>query len=182
MTADPGPVASPGHPTPADLLQQVVRDVERHVGRDGWDQPTRLFALAASESLEVTAAAPADAAPSPWVALEQSGLPAHDDALALLAAIEWPPDVRGAVVAFETVLVDADHPLPADPVAARQVAARAPGRQEARLVVAAVAEGPAAAALRWRNHDRDEDVTIADGALVPAVSDAVRATLRASSH
>lgn len=195
---DPTSRSSAGDPgtQPSDL-GRVVRDLESHVAADGWDQPTRLFALVpravAAQALGQAsdlgrggtdqgtgpATGPADASTTAWAALEQGGLPPHDDAVSLLALVEWPPEVAGAAVAFETVLVDA-APLPADPVAARQAAAHAPGRQEARLVLSVLRDGPAATALRWRAHDDAEDVSVGGAELAPALTEALRATFRPS--
>jgi hypothetical protein len=100
----------------------------------------------------------------------------HDDPLRLLARLEWPDDVAGAVITLETVLADGRSQLPEEPVAAREAAARDPRRHEARLAVAVLADGEAASALRWRSHDRDAEVSIAGGALVPALTEALRAT------
>ena len=80
------------HPT-ADL-QTVVRDLDRHVSRDGWAQPPRLFAL-------VHEPAGVSAVEQPW---ESSG----EDLIGDLSRITWPPDVDGAAVSVQRVL-EPDH-------------------------------------------------------------------------
>ena len=37
--------------TQADALVAALLDLDRHVGRDGWDQPPRLFALVLNDVL-----------------------------------------------------------------------------------------------------------------------------------
>jgi hypothetical protein len=164
---------------PAAPLGQLVREMERYVASGGWDQPTRLFALVDPSLDEVAVARPPADGTGAWAALEQSALPPHDDPVTLLARLEWPDEVTGAVIALETVMAGRDRALPADPVAAREAAARDPGRQEARLVVAVLADGTAASALRWRAHDQDEDVSTGTD-LVPVMTEALRSTLRRS--
>ena len=62
-------------------LEQTARDLDIHVAGDGWDQPTRLFAIADTQALlerEPSLAAQLSTAPeaSPWTTIEQDGLPA----------------------------------------------------------------------------------------------------------
>ncbi|MCU0299697.1 MAG: hypothetical protein MUF33_14435 [Candidatus Nanopelagicales bacterium] len=114
------------HPTPD--LETVIRDVDRHVARDGWEQPPRLFALVAeSAGLSVIE--------QPW---ESTG----EDLLADLAAISWPPDVLGAALSVQRIL-EPDH--------------------EVRLTVAALRDQQVTTALRYRQHDQDEQVGVGSG-------------------
>ncbi|MEI2643666.1 MAG: hypothetical protein U0R28_09875 [Candidatus Nanopelagicales bacterium] len=76
------------HPTPD--LETIVRDLDRHVAVDGWEQPPRLFAL-------VTEDGPMSVVEQPW---QSNGA----DLLADLAAIEWPDEVVGAAVSVQRVL------------------------------------------------------------------------------
>jgi hypothetical protein len=80
------------HPTPD--LESVLRDVDRHVARDGWEQPPRLFALVLQEG-EVSVVE------QPW---DSDG----EHVLADLARIAWPPDVAGAALSVQRVL-EPDH-------------------------------------------------------------------------
>jgi len=76
------------HPTPD--LEIVLRDLDRHISRDGWRQPPRLFALV-DEDGEMSAVE------QPW---DSSG----EDVLADLARISWPEDVAGAAISVQRVL------------------------------------------------------------------------------
>lgn len=80
------------HPTPD--LESVIRDLDRHVSRDGWQQPPRLFALVEQEDgLAVVE--------QPWTSDGR-------DLMADLARIAWPAEVSGAAVSVQRVL-EPDH-------------------------------------------------------------------------
>mgnify|MGYP006914139753 FL=1 len=80
------------HPTPD--LENVLRDLDRHVSADGWNQPPRLFALVAQDGgISVVE--------QPW---ESSG----EDVLRDLARISWPSDVTGAALSVQRIL-EPDH-------------------------------------------------------------------------
>lgn len=76
------------HPTPD--LENIVRDLDRHVAADGWAQPPRLFALVAEDG-------PVSVVEQPW---ESSG----EDLLADLSRIAWPAEVLGAAVSAQRLL------------------------------------------------------------------------------
>jgi hypothetical protein len=80
------------HPTPH--LESVIRDLDRHVSRDGWQQPPRLFALVAQDGSTA-------AVEQPWTSDGQ-------DVVADLARIAWPAEVSGAAVSVQRVL-EPDH-------------------------------------------------------------------------
>lgn len=75
-------------------LESALRDLDRHVARDGWQQPPRLFALV-----------PAD---SGFTAVEQAWTSSGEDLIADLRKIAWPEDVAGAAVSVQRVL-EPDH-------------------------------------------------------------------------
>ncbi len=80
------------HPTPD--LETVLRDLDRHVSRDGWQQPPRLFAL-------IDDGGDVSVVEQPW---DCSG----DDVLGDLARISWPETVAGAALSVQRVL-EPDH-------------------------------------------------------------------------
>lgn len=80
------------HPTPD--LETVLRDLDRHVSRDGWQQPPRLFAL-------IDDGGDVSVVEQPW---DSTG----DDALGDLARISWPETVAGAALSVQRVL-EPDH-------------------------------------------------------------------------
>lgn len=80
------------HPTPD--LELMLRDIDRYVGADGWEQPPRLFALVMQDGNMTT--------------VEQAWESNGEDLLADLARIAWPDDVAGAAVSTLRVL-EPDH-------------------------------------------------------------------------
>lgn len=76
------------HPTPD--LENVLRDLDRHVSTDGWDQPPRLFAL-------VEEAHGISVVEQPW---DSNG----EDVLRDLARISWPTEVSGAALSVQRIL------------------------------------------------------------------------------
>lgn len=167
----------------ADLLEDVVREIEAHVADGGWDQPARLFALV--DTAELLALEP-QLAPALGVTegmasitpLEQDELPDYATLEELLAGIAWPDVVGGAALVVERVMLPpgAEAALPDDEAAALRAAAEHPDRQEVRIAVAVLRDGSRHAALRLRAHDADVDVLHGPD-LVPGLTDALAATL-----
>jgi hypothetical protein len=132
-----------------DALVAVLVQLERHVGRNGWDTPPRLFALVLSDVL--AAAEPqlsaelglqstaTGAAPGALTAIEQDEFVSSGDLLRDLAHLEWPETVYGCALATVRVFLpaDIDVDLPADPDAAAAAVASHPQRQEIRVVLGA---------------------------------------------
>lgn len=79
-------------PTPD--LNGLLRDIDRHVSTDGWEQPPRLFALVAEAS--------------GFVVVEQPWDSNGEDLLGDLARIAWPADVAGAALSVQRIL-EPDH-------------------------------------------------------------------------
>jgi hypothetical protein len=150
-------------------LEQTVRDLDAHVAQDGWDQPTRLFAVAETRALLEREPALAgqlsgSAEASPWTTIEQEGLPSHDDLDGLLGPISWPETVDGAAVSAERVMVSPDT---------------APGRQtrhELRATMAVLRDGSRCTVLRLREHD-DADAVIVGEDLISGLGDLLMHTL-----
>lgn len=170
-------------------LADAVREIEHHVAAAGWDAPVRVFALVRTQAAlaaepgladqlapAVLAAALAD--DQHLTSVEQEGLPAVDDLEALLGGLTWPPTVHGAAVTVERVVLPpgAEDDLPADPQEAVAALLAHPQRQDVRLAVGALREGPAWCAVRTRAHD-DDDAVGQGPDLVPSLVEAVRATL-----
>ena len=170
-------------------LADAVREVEHHVAAAGWDAPVRVFALVRTQAAlaaepgladqlapEVLAAALAD--DQHLTSVEQEGLPSADDLEALLGGLTWPPTVDGAAVTVERVVLPpgAEDDLPDDPEAALAALLAHPQRQDVRLAVAVLRDGPSWCAVRTRANDSDDAVGLGPD-LVPGLVDAVRATL-----
>lgn len=75
-------------------LELILRDLDRYVAADGWEQPPRLFALVVEDGAVTT--------------VEQAWESTGEDLLADLARIAWPAEVSGAAVSTLRVL-EPDH-------------------------------------------------------------------------
>lgn len=161
-------------------LTAALIEVERHVGRAGWDQPARLFALV--RTAELVAAEPALAeqlSQSPgdgFTSIEQEGFVAGDDLAATLARIAWPPAVAGCVLALERAFLPAaaEEQLPEDPAAAAKLVAEHPERLELRVVVGVTRDGGRHGVARIRSAAEE---LIGGADLVPALALALSRTL-----
>ncbi len=168
----------------SDLVQALL-ELERHVNEAGWDQPHRLFALASAQELHERAPGllPPMAHPGQLVAVEQVLTNRAAGPTELLARLAWPESVVGAALTLERIMVptpveqaamdgDGDENCDSDLVAGLT---KHPQRSEVRLAVAVTRDGERMCALRFRDHDSDEQVlTGAD--LVDSVADALLAT------
>jgi hypothetical protein len=172
----------PTEPSAGDGLREAVVEAERHVAGFGWDQPPRLFALVRTQELIAREPGLAGRLGSPaahhLTAVEQDGLAPTSSIESMLGTLAWPPEVDGAALALERVVVppEAERDLPADPeLAMEQLAAHA-DRQDVRLVVGVLRDGTAMCALRQRRHDDDAAVAVGPD-LVPGLVHALLATL-----
>jgi hypothetical protein len=131
----------------AEALLAALLELERHVGRYGWDQPPRLFALVLTDVL--AAAEPdlgrelglrttdAGGPEGALTAIEQDEFASTGDLLEDLAGLEWPETVFGCALATVRTFLPAAYEadLPPDAAAAAAVVADHPQRQEIRVVV-----------------------------------------------
>ena len=173
----------------AAALADAVREVERHVAGAGWDAPVRVFALVrtaaaldAEPSLaaQLSAAVLAGASEQPWhlTSIEQEGLPLAADLESLLARLGWPETVDGVALTVERLILppSAEAELPSDPQAAQAALLAHPERQDVRLAVGVLRDGPAWCVVRTRTAD-DDDAVLQGTDLVPGLVEGVRATL-----
>ena len=172
-------------PEPNPVLQAVVRELEAHAADSGWDQPERLFALVPTaelvsrepqlaEALGLTAEDEAQG----LTPVEQEELPPGASLEDVLAQIVWPGEVAGCAAIAERLVLppEADADIPDDPAEAQAFAAAHPGREEVRIVAAALRGGDSACALRLRSHDDPESVLTSPD-LVPSLLTLLHATL-----
>ena len=150
------------------LLEQTVRDVDRHVAEAGWDQPTRLFAVAETATLrerEPSLATRLSAGPEdqPLTTIEQDGLPAAEDLDELLGSITWPDSVDGVAISTERVMVSPDD-------TGQQA------RHELRITMAVLRDGSRCTALRLRDHDDADSLVIGED-LVTGLGELLLSTL-----
>jgi hypothetical protein len=170
---------------PNAVLQAVVRELDAHAADAGWDRPERLFALVPTADLvsrepqlaeelglegveETTGLTP----------VEQETLPPGASLEDVLEAIVWPSEVAGCAAIAERLVLppEADEQIPDDPSDAQAFAANHPGREEVRIVAAALRGGDSACALRLRSHDDPESVLTSPD-LVPGLLMLLHGTL-----
>jgi hypothetical protein len=179
-------VTAPQH----GLLEATTAEIEAHVAAAGWDRPPLLFALVRAAQLAADDPATAErlgleaASDDALVPIEQEPLP--DGPLdEVLAQIGWPPEVAGCALVQEIMVLppsaedDVDRAADGGDLAA---AAAHPERRDARLVVGVLRESPgsAAALLRLRGHDGEDDSDLLTGPdLAPNLAEALHATLAA---
>jgi hypothetical protein len=167
--------------TPQDALAAVVREVELHAARAGWDQPAQLFALVDTADLVEREPQLADLlGVQPGTAegltpVEQETV--SDSLEELLPTILWPPEVEGCAVVVEAMTVPpGSSGVPADAEAAAEYAASHPDREEARVVAGVLRSGESWCAIRQRAHDED-DMVLTGNDLVPALLELLHTTL-----
>ncbi|POM24783.1 hypothetical protein BTM25_34210 [Actinomadura rubteroloni] len=165
------------------LLEEVVRDLERHTAAGGWDAPPRLYALVPSAELRTAEPELADelgigADGETLAALEQPELPAQGSVEESLATIAWPDAVAGCALVIERVVLppEAEDGIPDDEAEAAAWIAAHPGREDVRMIVGVLRDGTRHSALRLRRHDSDDEVLLGPD-LVPALADALALTL-----
>lgn len=172
------------HPQAPDTsLRSAVAELEAHVGRAGWEQPTRLFALVASDRIiadEPDLAAELALAPGTLTSVEQEGFDAAAPLDDLLAGIAWPDSVDGVAIALERIILPPAAELELaelDEAELADVAAEHPGRVDVRMVVAVTRDGTHDTVLRLRNAPDDLIRGRSEEQLVPQLVDALFATL-----
>ena len=166
-------------------LQAVVRELEAHAADSGWDRPERLFALVHTAELVSREPHLAEALGIPdaedargLTPVEQEALPPGASLEDVLAEIVWPAEVAGCAAIAERLVLppEADEQIPDDPAEAQAFAAGHPGREEVRIVAAALRGGDSACAVRLRSHDDAESVLTSPD-LVPSLLTLLHATL-----
>lgn len=164
-------------------LEAVVRELEAHAAESGWDRPERLFALVETADLvrrepQLAEALGVEGEPVGFTPIEQEPLTPGTSLEQVLAEIIWPEEVAGCAAIAERLVLppDADQDIPDDPAAAQEYAASHPGREEVRIVAAALRGGDSACAVRLRSHD-DPDSVLTSPDLVPGLLTLLHATL-----
>lgn len=162
------------------VLTAALIEIERHVGVTGWDQPSRLFALAPTRDLIAAEPSLAEhlsaALPDSLSSIEQDDFRAGDDLWDALARIRWPEQVAGVALATERSFLRAEDEtdLPSDPDEATRAVANHPARQDIRVVIGVLRDGTAAGLARLAV---DPDELLAGPDLVPALTKALLHTL-----
>ena len=170
--------------TPDVSIQAVVREVESHAARAGWDRPAQLFALVDTADLlerepQLASLLGIDAGEPGSLAghltpVEQEAV--EESLQDLLPTILWPPEVVGCAVVVEATTLPSGATDLADDEEAAARAASDPDREEARIVAGALRSGESFCAIRQRAHDED-DLVLTGPDLVPALLELLHATL-----
>ena len=96
----------------SEALTAALIEVERHVGRSGWDQPARLFALVPTADLIAAEPSLAEHLQGGFAdglsSIEQEEFHAGDDLAVTLSRIAWPTTVSGCALALERSFLPAD--------------------------------------------------------------------------
>jgi hypothetical protein len=166
---------------PQALLDSAL-DIERHVNSQGWDQPTLLFALVPTDRIrleqpELAARLGVLEGGPALTTFEQEAPPDDEQLDEFLARIEWPPEIAGAALVLERIVLppEAEAAL-ADRPDAATLAREHPDARDMRIVAAVGRDGGSMCALRVRGGDDDSVLTGAE--LVPALCDALHTTFR----
>ena len=166
-------------------LAAAVLEIEGHVADEGWDQPSRLYALVDTARLVEREPALAAAtglndssAAGSLTPVEQDQLPPEVALEAVLEQISWPEGVTGCAAVVERLVLPpgADTELPASAAEAEEFARAHPDRQDVRIVAGATRAGATYCALRLRAHD-DAQSVVTGADLVPALVRLLAATL-----
>jgi hypothetical protein len=149
-------------------LEQTVRDLDRHVSGGGWDQATRLFAVADTKTLleqEPSLATQLSGGPDeqPLTTIEQDGFAMHQELDELLRVIAWPESVIGAAISTERVMVPPSS-------------SERKSEHDVRITMVVMRDGTRCTALRLRAHDADDAVIIGED-LVSGLGDLLQYTL-----
>ena len=172
---------------PEVALANVVVDIEKGAARAGWDHAPTLYALVPTARLLDDPLLPDEVAAhlrSGWdcsdehlSAVVQEDM-ADDDLEEVLGHLAWPPEVAGAALTVERVVVppEVEAQAPEDPEAAIEFVSNHPSRTEVRLAVGVLRSGESWCALRMRPFDSDDKVG-QGSVLVPALVDALRVSL-----
>lgn len=164
----------------SEALTAALIEVERFVGRSGWDQPARLFALVRTEELIASEPGLAEhlsgALPDGFTSIEQEEFSAGADLGLTLAGIAWPMTVAGCALALERVFVppEVESELPEDPAEAARVVAGHSKRIDLRVVVGVTRDGARHGVARVRGNEGE---LVGGADLVPALADSLARTL-----
>ncbi len=167
----------------SDALVAALMEIERHVGRLGWNQPARLFALV--RTAELVAAEPhlataldADHRPEDaFSSIEQDTWHGGDDVVTALEGTMWPETVEGCALVIERAFLpsDAEADIPEDPVEAERYVAEHPRRQDIRVVAGVLRTGQKHSLARIAS---EPDDLLGGVDLAPGLSDLLGRTLR----
>jgi hypothetical protein len=175
----------PGFDDVDPALAAAVLEIESHIAADGWDQPSRLYALVDTASLVAKEPALAAAMGLDDSSAAGSMTPVEQELLApgrtleeALGSISWPPGVAGCAAVVERLVLPpgVDEQIPDDPKSAEEFAREHPDRQEVRIVAGATRAGATYCALRLKAHDDDQSV-VGGADLVPGLLELLSATL-----
>ena len=175
----------PGFDDVDPALAAAVLEIESHIAGDGWDQPSRLYALVDTAALVAKEPALAAAMGLDEASAAGSLTPVEQELLApqrsleeALSEISWPPGVTGCAAVVERLVLPpgADEQIPDDPQSAEEFAREHPDRQEVRIVAGATRAGATYCALRLKAHDEDQSV-VGGADLVPGLLELLKATL-----
>lgn len=180
------PAAAEAEPLSPQMvaLTDAMLEIEAFVDRAGWDQPTRLFALADSKLLvqrepHLAEQLGIDPRTTPLTSVEQEEFDVSAPLDEALARIAWPPDVIGAVLVLERLVLppSAEASLPTEGGAEEvaRAAAEHPDAAEIRLISGVLRGETQTAAFRMRQGEGSDHLTFGEQ-LAPTLTEALSAT------
>ncbi len=165
-------------------LVAALIEIERFVGRAGWDQPARLFGLV--PTVELIEAEPhlADqltvSSDDALSSVEQQEFnPTGDDPLRALVRIAWSPAIAGCALSIERSFLSVeDGQIPDDVDEAAEYVAHHPKRQDIRVVAGAYRheDGKVTTACVARVASQPDELLVGAD-MVPALTQALAMTL-----
>lgn len=148
-----------------EALIAALIEVERHVGRFGWDQPARLFALVptaelitAEPSLAAHLGPGAEQAPDgAYSSIEQEDFRSGDDLVTTLNRLTWPETVHGCVLSLERTFLPPryEDEIPDDPNEAERFVNAHEHRQDMRVVVGVLRSGESHGVARVKSEPNE---------------------------
>lgn len=172
----------------AEALVAALIELDQHIGRLGWDQPPRLFALVKSARLleaepqlaeHLGVSGVDDLLPGALSSIEQEQFnpQQNPDLEAVLARVMWPESVDGCAFSCVRTFLPADlqDQIPDDPDEAADFVAEHPRREELRLVAGVLRDGSRHAVARLVSHPNE---LLGGPDLAPGVLSALASTLR----
>ena len=167
--------------SPEHALISALVEIEHHVGRAGWDQPARLFALVRTDALirqePSLSAHLKQGSDDSLSSIEQEDFVAGEDLLATLTGLQWPATVSGCAIALERTFLPAayESELPENPDEQAEFVAHHPHREDVRVVVGALRDGGRHGVARLVSNPNE---LLGGTDLVPGLAEAVARTLQ----
>lgn len=158
-------------------LRATLVEIEEQCSKAGWQRGVVLYALVPTadllESAPEMATALAEKAPDSLTAIEQDPIELESTIEEFLATLAWGPEVFGAALVLERVIVTQEPPSElSGSELDRWLSSHG---QEVRLAVAVLRDGQRECAMRLRDYDNAASVMVGKD-LLPGMADSLALT------